>query len=742
MKIIHLISGGDVGGAKTHVLSLLQGLGRTEEVLLVCFMEGPFAQEARDLGIPTQVMDSGNIPAVCRALADLIREGGFEIIHCHGSRANMLGAMLRRRLHVPVVTTVHSDYRLDYLGRPFHRLTYGTINTIALRLLDYRIGVSDAMSELLIARGFDPQRIFSIYNGVDFSDVHPAVDRETFLRNLGVTFGPDTVIFGIAARFNPVKDLPTLLRAFSAAAAQNPDIRLLLAGDGEQAGQLKRQAEQTCPPGSVIFAGWVEDMDSFYNCLDVNLLTSLSETFPYALTEGIRLHCATIASNVGGVPYLIDHGVNGLLFEAGDDRTLAAHLLTMTSDRAFRLTSADRLYEKASTRFSYEATVARQLEIYHTILRRQARPARKRDGVMICGAYGKGNAGDDAILEAIILQMQDIDPDMPVHVLSRTPKRTMQRYRIGACHPFHFWKFLPVMGKTKLFISGGGSLIQDVTSSRSLHYYLATIMLAKWRGNKILMYGCGIGPVNRPANRRRAGSVINRYVDRICLREENSAQELQAMGVTRPPVTLAADPALILPPAADEKTDSYMLSSGMDPHGDYALFALRPWEGYAEKVPAFAEAAEYAYNELGLTPVLFAVEPDRDLPALQQVAARLHCPFVLLSAPEDGSLLISLMSRMRIALSMRLHALIFAASSGVPLIGVVYDYKVSAFLDYLGQRLYTPLQDVTAATLKTQLDAAAVLSRDTAARAADVARFRSLAQENREAARALLEESS
>ena len=165
MKILHLISGGDVGGAKTHVLSLLEGLGKTQTVRLVCFMDGPFAQEARELGIDTVVMDCG-VAASIRALARMIEDERFEVVHCHGARANMTGAILRRTIHVPIVTTVHSDYRLDYLGRPLHRLTFGTINTIALRCFDYHIGVSDAVSQMLIERGFDPQTMFSIYNGV------------------------------------------------------------------------------------------------------------------------------------------------------------------------------------------------------------------------------------------------------------------------------------------------------------------------------------------------------------------------------------------------------------------------------------------------------------------------------------------------------------------------------------------------------------------------------------------------
>ena len=94
MKLIHLISGGDVGGAKTHVLSLLNGLRKEHQVLLVCFMEGPFAQEARDLGIPTEVMPGRNLFAIRNRLAERIGAEKFDLVHCHGSRANLIGYLL------------------------------------------------------------------------------------------------------------------------------------------------------------------------------------------------------------------------------------------------------------------------------------------------------------------------------------------------------------------------------------------------------------------------------------------------------------------------------------------------------------------------------------------------------------------------------------------------------------------------------------------------------------------------
>ncbi|MEI3305449.1 MAG: glycosyltransferase family 4 protein [Dysosmobacter sp.] len=184
MKVIHLISGGDSGGAKTHVLSLLQNLNKTITAQLVCFRDGPFAQEARSLGIPTMICGGNNIFRTRRQLTEYIRQGGYEIIHCHGSRANMIGALLRHPTGVPVVTTVHSDYKLDYMGRPLSHLTFGNINAWALRQLDYRIGVSDAMVDLLIQRGFPPDRFYAIYNGIDFT---PAPNQGDRLEYLGVS---------------------------------------------------------------------------------------------------------------------------------------------------------------------------------------------------------------------------------------------------------------------------------------------------------------------------------------------------------------------------------------------------------------------------------------------------------------------------------------------------------------------------------------------------------------------------
>ena len=141
----------------------------------------------------------------------------------------------------------------------------------------------------------------------------------------------------------------------------------------------------------------------------------------------------------------------------------------LAESAAMRAQLGENLYEKASREFSISATVGKQIEIYQTILRRTAMPKKKKYGVLICGAYGKGNAGDDAILKAILAQMKAIDRDMPVYVMSHDPARdapAVPRRLRTRIRPLRASG--RSCGRCRLFISGGGSLIQNETSTRSL----------------------------------------------------------------------------------------------------------------------------------------------------------------------------------------------------------------------------------------------------------------------------------
>ncbi len=338
-----------------------------------------------------------------------------------------------------------------------------------------------------------------------------------------------------------------------------------------------------------------------------------------------------------------------------------------------------------------------------------------RKGIMISGAYGMENLGDDAVLTAILEELRRLDRDAPVTVLSRRPRRTAKRFGVAAIHPFRVLRWMARLPGTCLFLSGGGSLLQDVTSRRSLLYYLFTIRIAKAMGCAVQLYGCGVGPLDGPGSRERTARVLNACADVVTLRDEASAALLREMGVDRPTVLLAADPALALASRSGERERAIG-------------FALRDWPGLRERVPALAAAARYAWERYKLSPVFFCLAPeDRDT-ARAAAAALEDVPF---SISVDARRL----TRMSLVLSMRLHGLIFALRDGVPAAGLCYDPKVDAFCGEAGLPCL-PLEEADEEGLKTLVDRA--LQLDGEALSAALGRLRRRERVNGHAAADLL----
>ena len=723
MKIMHLISGGDVGGAKTHVISLLEELSKRNEVELVCFVDGPFAREALEKGINTRVLKKRSILHVARNLKKYLKNKHFDILHCHGSKANVV-SVLMGRASCPVISTIHSDPRLDYMSRPAANWTIGLLNRIALRLRDGWVAVSDAMKERMEGRGYDGGRMHTIYNGIGFPKQMPHLPRQEYLKGLGLDWNEDHVVFGIAARIDPVKDMTTLVRAFAKTVAAEPRARLLIAGIGDQEQEIRALAAELCPAGTVHFAGWVSDMNSFYHALDVNLLTSISETFPYAITEGARMRCCTISTAVGGVPKVVIDGETGYLITPGDFETLAQRMTAVVRDARLRAKLGCAIYEKVKTEFSVEAMGVQQEEIYRSILNRRDRERKGRYGAVICGAYGKGNAGDDAILVCMIRQLRQQDPDLPITVMTRQPRQTAMLTGVSTVHIFNTLAAGRVMKKSRLYISGGGSLIQNVTSNRSLMYYLYSIRQARRAGCKVMMYGCGIGPVNGEKNQAQAARVLEENVDLIALRDRESLDTLRAFGVHTPRVQVTADPALLMT-GDDAAAGRYLARNGLNPQGNYSLFVLRPWDGTQEKLSAICAAADYGWEKYGLAPLFYTLEPGRDDEITLTAAGMVQAPCHVLPPMEDGGALCGLMGRMGLVVSMRLHALIFACAQQTRVAAISYDPKVSGFMSYLGSDCCVELESVTEQELKDMIDRA--MAQDTPHQ---VGHLKALANEN------------
>lgn len=375
MKILHFISGGDTGGAKTHVLTLLENLKKLNiDVELLCIMEGIFTEEARELGIPVTIIPQTKRYdlSVNKKILDYINSCGCDLVHCHGARANYISLFIMHSVKVPMITTLHSDYKLDFKDNVRKQMFYTPINSYALRRFDHILCVTQAFKNMLIDRGFKGDRIEVIYNGIDFKPELEYLDKERFYDRLHIKYNPNKKYIGIAARLYAVKGVDVFLKAANVLAKRCDNIDFVVLGDGDMWDTCQSYVKDNNLEGRVYMAGQIMNsvvMNSFYKHIDVNTLSSYSESFPYALLEGARMKKATVATAVGGIPEMIESGKSGYLVPSGDYEAMADRFEELCNNDELRLKMGEAFYDRALNNFSVEPMANTHINIYNKIIK-------------------------------------------------------------------------------------------------------------------------------------------------------------------------------------------------------------------------------------------------------------------------------------------------------------------------------------------------------------------------------------
>ena len=151
MKVMHMISGGDSGGAKTHLFALLDKLCLKCDIVVACLMKGIFYEEILEKDIETVLFEQKSRLdlSVVEDIRKFIAERKIDLLHVHGARANFIGMFLKNKINIPIVTTMHSDYLLDF-DSFLKKIIFTNLNKISLRKIDYFIAVSDNFKDMLI----------------------------------------------------------------------------------------------------------------------------------------------------------------------------------------------------------------------------------------------------------------------------------------------------------------------------------------------------------------------------------------------------------------------------------------------------------------------------------------------------------------------------------------------------------------------------------------------------------------
>lgn len=281
--------------------------------------------------------------------------------------------------------------------------------------------------------------------------------------------------------------------------------------------------------------------------------------------------------------------------------------------------------------------------------------------VAVSGYYGFGNLGDEALLSGLLGQLRALGAE-PL-VLSGNPERTAEEHSVAAAHRYR--ELLPALRRSDVLISGGGGLLQDTTSSRSLGYYLGVIRLARLLGRRTIVYGQSVGPLSQSGRRQLKRALRSTG---LAVRDESSRKLLASLGLS---AELVADPALLLEPPAEAAQEV-----------DVLLVPRAPWRSFSEDLLAAGEEA----LSLGKSVGILAIQPDEDAPEVGYLLAGLpearHFP------AADWREALAVIAAAGLVLSVRLHGLIFAAAAGRPHAGLVYDPKVRGFLLRSGGKVF------------------------------------------------------
>lgn len=724
-----MIGGGDVGGAKAHVHSLLKELSMEHEVILISLRPGVFAQEAKAFNIETVVIKTGNIITDVIKVIRIIKQNKTEVIHCHGAKANITGILAAFFTGIPLLTTIHSDYKLDYLHSLPRRLTIGLFNSFALRLIRYHACVSSNLKQLLLDRGFKKNNIFTIPNGMTFEPVIEKYDRKVFSEKYNVDLKDDDIVLGILARLTAVKGIDIFLYAAQLALKERPCLKFLIAGEGEERKNLEKLSESLGISKNTFFVGWIDNPIEFISNIDINVLSSISEGFPYSILEGARLGRPVISSRVGGIPDLVEDGVNGYLFESGNSIALARYMVQLSDNPDLCVEMGNRLNKKAASMFSLDSMKRSQLIIYKTIIHDSSPSGSSAlpHDIIISGYYGFNNIGDDALLMSITNDIKRINPHARLLALSRNPAETSRNVFMDAISRLNLIGIRKAMKRAKLFIYGGGTLIQESTSTRSLLYYLSIIYLAKHYGLKVMLYANGIDPIKKKLNRSLTQKIVN-MVDVITLREATSMYELERLEIKNPKVVVTADPALsVLKPWSQnpdlrdvhKNNTNSMLSSlhFMDKaetilnsynfsKGPYIGFSARPWDTCTDYISIIAAAADEVIEKYKAVPVFIAMQYPDDIKTILRIRSKMKHKVPVIKRYCNVPETIDLVSKFDMLIGMRLHALLFAAGMKIPVVGIEYQPKVKSFLKYMGlnESMTGDLDNLTREKLSNTID--------------------------------------
>ncbi|HOJ92562.1 MAG TPA: glycosyltransferase family 4 protein [Dictyoglomaceae bacterium] len=352
VKVLYLLPYFNLAGTETHVVELAKALKKDFDILVTAPKgEGVILLEENSIPyreIP--YLTPFNIKRYKEALREITNEFNPDIIHVHGAH-ELVYITKGVSPKTSVVFTCHGyASNIPYID-------YKISTFINQRWADLVICVSDYDRRIFKKMGLCQDKVLLIYNGI--SEI-----KEEYPLPINI----DGFIIGTAARLTKKKGINYLIEAFSLIAPKYKDLKLVIIGDGEERKNLEALSQRLNIKEKVFFLGALPNAKYYFKNFDIFVLPSLSEVFGIVILEAISQKIPVIATNVGGIPEIIEDGKNGILVKPKDSKSLSTALEMLIIDKDLRIKIGEEGYKRYLSEFTFEKMVEKTKIAYESLL--------------------------------------------------------------------------------------------------------------------------------------------------------------------------------------------------------------------------------------------------------------------------------------------------------------------------------------------------------------------------------------
>lgn len=667
----------DIGGAETHVLELALELKRMGYHVVIASNGGVYEKNLVDAGIthykvPMHSKSPSKVAESLKLLRKIIKEEKIEIVHAHGRIPAFLCGILKKFLNFTFVTTAHwvfdTSHGLKYITNWGEKVVAVSEDIKTYLMDNYKVNPTDIYVTI---NGIDTVK-FS--KNADYSDIMEEFSLEQNTKKIVYISRMDSDRALVA--FHLVEIVPELVKV-------NPDIEVVIVGSGNVYDKLEEKVNKiNAQLGKryIVLTGGRTDIYKFAAMSDVFVGVSRSALEAMACEKPV-----IVAGNEGYLGIFDEDKLENAIDTNFCCRGLVeSSPQLLLNDLTTLITNENQENERLGTysreiilkNYSLSKMTNDCIKMYKAAI-----DTKKWDAVLM-GYYGFNNSGDETLLYSMIKNLKEEKEDARLLVLSKVPKETEKTYGVYSVNRYNLFKVKKELKNSHLFIFGGGSLIQDVTSDKSLWFYLNMLKLAISAKIPVMLYANGIGPVKKKKNRKMAAKILNK-ADVITLRDAQSLKEAESMGVTVQKF-VTADPALSMNGVNSKNAMNLLKEEGIPQNEKLLGISVREWKECDDTFwTSFTNQTDEICQKYGLTPMFIPLKKPEDEEFSCKLQEKLKTKSYVLKNTYTSEEIVGIFGVCELIIGMRLHSLIYASAVTTPAIGISYDPKVSGFVDYI-----------------------------------------------------------